>query len=293
MSEETIPVCAGPDPQPRQPRLAVPSLACDTHAHVFGPTTRYAYTPDRSYTPPDAPLAAYRHMLATLGLGRGVLVQPSVYGTDNRLLCDSLAAGGSDLRGVAVVDAEIGDDALEDLHRLGVRGLRMNLLFKGGVPFALAETLAARVRPLGWHLQLLIDVSVFGDLRTRLSRLPVDVVVDHMGHLPAALGIDHPGFQALLALVRDGRCWVKLSGAYRLTGERLPPYNDVTPFARALVATAPERMLWGSDWPHPMIRLPMPNDGELLDLLADWVPEEDTRRRILVDNPARLYDFAG
>ena len=293
MSDNTIPVCAGPDPQPRQPRLAVPPFVCDTQAHVFGPADRYPYTANRSYTPPDAPLAAYRHVLATLGLARGVLVQPSVYGTDNRLLSDSLAMGGQDLRGVAVVDAEIGDDALEDLHRLGVRGLRLNLLFKGGVPFAVAETLAARIRPLGWHLQFLINVSAFDDLRARLSRLPVEVVVDHMGHMPTALGIDHPGFQALLALVRDGHCWVRLSGAYRITSEQLPPYRDVTPFARALVAAAPERMLWASDWPHPMIDRPMPNDGDLLDLLADWVPEEDTRRRILVDNPARLYDFAG
>lgn len=286
-----IPVCAGPDPAPRAPRFAVPPLACDTHAHVFGPAARYPYTPNRSYTPPDATFAQYRALLSTLGVERGVLVQPSVYGTDNRLLADTLRNAGPNFRGIAVLDATASDAELEALNALGVRGLRCNLLFRGGVAFADVEALARRVAPLGWHLQFLLDVSQFEHLEKRLSALPVDSVIDHMGHLPAAEGPKHPGFRALLSLLRQGRTWVKLSGSYRVTGQAAPPYGDVAPLARALIEAAPDRCVWATDWPHPQIPVAMPNDGDLMDQLADWAPDAETRRAILVDNPARLYGF--
>ncbi len=292
MARDSEPVCAPPDPSPRPPGFAVPPGACDTHAHVFGSVQTYAYIRDRSYTPADALPADYHHMLSVLGVERTVLVQPSVYGTDNRCMLDAMADAGPGLRGIAVVDEAVSDTELQRMQDLGVRGLRFNLLFKGGARLEAMQKMAVRVRSLGWHVQILTDVSVFDDLERRLGRLPVDVVVDHMGHMPAAKGIDHPGFQALLALVRDGRAWVKLSGAYRLTSRPGPPYDDVVPFARALIEAAPERMLWATDWPHPAFAGEMPNDGDLLDALADWAPDEALRRRILVENPARLYGYS-
>lgn len=291
MANDNIPVCQGPDPDPRPPSFAVPPGACDTHAHVFEAPGRYPMVAERSYTPPEAPLEAYEHLHRTLGIDRGVLVQPSVYGTDNSAMLDAMAQIGPRLRGVAVVEPDVSEAELARLDKAGVRGVRVNLLFKGGVgPDAMAR-LAARVGELGWHLQLLIDISTFPDLAKTLGPLPVDLVVDHMGHMKVANGLDHPGFRDLLALVRDGRAWVKLSGAYRTTGQRVAPYDDVDPFARALIEAGPERMVWGSDWPHPMVDIPMPNDGEILDLLARWAPDEDVRRKILVDNPAALYGF--
>ncbi len=286
----SAPACPGPDPAPRPPRFAVPPGAWDTHAHVFGPLDRYPYAPGRGYTPPEARLADYRAMLAVLGIERAVLVQPSVYGTDNAAMLAALEEAGPAFRGIAVVDDSAGDAELAELHRRGVRGVRVNLLFPGGIDFAAVERLARRIAELGWHLQVLVDFSAFPDPAARLGGLGIDVVVDHMGHVPARLGVGHPGFRALLGLVREGRCWVKLSGAYRTTAERRPPYGDVRPFAEALLGAAPERMLWGSDWPHPAVALPLPNDGELLDLLADWTAGDAALlRQILVSNPESLY----
>ena len=287
------PPCAPADPRPRAPGFPVPMGACDCHAHIFGPRDRYPYAPGRDYTPPDASLAAYRHLLDSLGMQRGVIVQPSVYGTDNRCTLDAVATLGEDFRAVVVVPPTVSDEELERLHGLGARGVRVNLLFRGG-ELALADLrqLAERIQPLRWHLQLLVDVSRFPDLRELLGPLPVDLVFDHLGH-PSATAISNPGFKAMLALLRERRAWVKLSGAYRVSGEERPPYPDVRPLVEAVLQAAPDRVLWGSDWPHPAITKPMPNDGDLLDLLGDWVSDESLRRRILVDNPARLYDFGG
>ncbi len=195
-------------------------------------------------------------------------------------------------RGVAVVEPDITDREHERLNEVGIWGLRFTTLLRRGSGVANIETMAARIRPLGWHVQLFIDgPTQLADLMPALGDLPVDLVVDHMGHFTPSDGVDHPAFRALLELVRGGRCWVKLSGAYRTTGQRLPPYDDVDPFARALIEAGPERMVWGSDWPHPVVDIPMPNDGEILDLLARWAPDEEMRRKILVDNPAALYGF--
>jgi 2-pyrone-4,6-dicarboxylate lactonase len=285
-----VPNCLAPDPVHRRPGWTVPPGACDTHAHVIGPPDRFPYVENRSYTPPEASPGAYLGMLDALGLDRGVLVQVSVHGTDNRCLEEVLRAHPDRLRGVAVVAPDVPDGALEDLAAAGVRGLRLNVLFGGGVGFDALETLASRIAGLGWHLQFLLDARELPALAPRLERLPVSFVVDHMGHMPTAAGLDHPGFQTLLRLVRDGRCWVKLSGTYRISSAG-PPFTDTIPFARALVDAAPDRMVWGSDWPHVAMDTYMPNTGDLLDLLATWVPDEAVRRRILVDNPARLYGF--
>jgi predicted TIM-barrel fold metal-dependent hydrolase len=292
MVETDIPTCQAPDRHPRRPAELPPAGAADTHAHVFGPARDYPYAPQRSYTPPDSPLAEYMALLDTLGLERGVIVHPSVYGTDNRATLDALRAEPRRLRGVAVVDADVSDAELEEMDRLGVRGVRLNLLYSGaGLEFGVAERLAKRLAPLGWHLQFLIDISTFEGFASRLSRLPVDCVIDHMGHMAAQKGADHPAFRDLLAMLGEGRTWVKLSGAYRLSSNDYPPYDDVLPFARALVETRPDRLVWASDWPHPAVTRPMPNDGDLLDLLWDWAPDAATRHRILCENPAALYGF--
>lgn len=291
MSDPTIPACAPPDPAPRPSRITPPSASCDCHAHVFGPVDQYPYVADRSYTPPEASFEAYRTMLSVLGLQRAVIVQPSVHGTDNRVTMDAVAKAEGDFRAVVVVDDTVSDSELETMNANGALGVRINLLFRSGSEVSDVRRLANRIAPLGWHLQLLIDISTFGDLRKEIGDLPVEVVFDHMGHLQTDKGMSDPGFRDMLAMIREGRAWAKLSGAYRLTGQAHAPYADVLPFARAIVEASPQRCVWGSDWPHPSVRIPMPNDGALLDMLADWVPDEATRNQILVANPAKLYGF--
>jgi predicted TIM-barrel fold metal-dependent hydrolase len=284
------PACQGPNPVVSPPRFAVPDGACDTHAHVIGPADRFAMVANRSYTPPPAPAASYLGMLDSLRMARGVVVQISVYGTDNRCMVETLKAHPGRLRGVAVVAPDVGDGELEALHAAGVRGIRINVLFGGGVAIDEMERLAARVAPLGWHIQLLIDARNLPELGPRIAGLPVEVVIDHMGHMPVTAGVAHPGFQWLLRLLEDGKAWTKLSGAYRIS-QANAPFHDTLPFAQALVAAAAERCVWGSDWPHVAVDGPMFDTGSLLDLLPDWVPDEAVRNRILVDNPARLYGF--
>ena len=284
------PACQGPNPVVDPPSFAVPAHACDTQAHVIGPAARFPMVANRSYTPPAAPEAAYLGMLDSLGMARGVLVQISVYGTDNRCMIESLKAHPDRLRGIAVVAPDVGDGELEALHAAGVRGIRINVLFGGGVAIDEMERLAARVAPLGWHIQLLIDARNLPELGPRIMKLPVEVVIDHMGHMPVSAGVAHPGFRWMLRLLGEGRAWTKLSGAYRIS-QAGAPFHDTLDFAQALVAAAPERCVWGSDWPHVSVEGPMFNTGALLDLLPLWVPEEAVRNRILVDNPARLYGF--
>jgi 2-pyrone-4,6-dicarboxylate lactonase len=291
--EHAIPACRPPNSDPGRPKIPVPPSACDCHAHIFGPVEKYPFVAGRSYTPPPASTQAYRRMLGALGLARAVIVQPSVYGTDNRCTYDAVAASGGRWRGIAVVDASTHVDELRRLHDAGFRGVRINLLFKGGgLAMDTLEKTARRIAPVGWHVQLLIDGRDLPELAPRLLRLPVRFVIDHMGHMPAQLGLDNPGFKALLALAGEANCWVKLSGAYRISAKPYP-YEDVVPIAKALVEAAPQRMVWGSDWPHPSFQGAMPVDASLLDLLASWVPETRTRQRILAANPAELYDFSG
>jgi predicted TIM-barrel fold metal-dependent hydrolase len=284
--------CPPPDFAPRTPRLALPPGATDCHAHVFGPASRYPYAEGRRYTPPDCSLAAYRHMLATIGCERAVLVQPSVYGTDNRAHLDALAEAGPAFRMVAVVAPDAPPAELERMHAAGVRGVRVNVLSGLGLALDVLEPLGRRLAPLGWHLQAFLDAEAIAAYEPALAALPCPLVIDHMGHFSMEAGLGQPGFQALLRLLRGGNTWVKLSGAYRLSRQPTPPFSDVVPYARALIEAAPERCVWGSDWPHPMVNgPPMPNDGDLVDLLADWAPDEAQRQRILVDNPAKLYGF--
>ncbi|HEY4746890.1 MAG TPA: amidohydrolase family protein, partial [Steroidobacteraceae bacterium] len=286
-----------PPLEPTRPKVPPPPNACDTHAHVFGPAVRFPYADDRSYTPPDAPLAKYLGMLDTLGLARGVLVQGSAHGRNNAAMLDALARHPERLRGVAVADADTPVAELRRWAALGVRGLRFNhffrggaLHYRGGVPLSAARALAPLMAELGWHLQLWIDVKDLPDTIPVLTSLGLPVVIDHMGRTDARAGTSSPGFQSLLRLVGDGGCWVKLSGAHRLSMQA-PDYADVRPFHDALLRANPERLMWGTDWPHPRIEGDMPDAGRLLDLFQQWTPDQATRRRILAANPARLYGF--
>ena len=272
------------------PRAKAPPNACDCHAHVFGNADRYPFSAARGYTPPPASLAEYRAMLDVLGIDRAVIVQPSVYGTDNACTREAVEELGAKGRGVAVIDERTGDAEIAALHDAGFRGIRFNIVSKGGVSFAALETLAARIADLGWHIQIFAQGQTLAEAADRLRQLPVDIVLDHIANADPGQGPDQSGFRATLDLLATGRCWVKLSGAYRVDRAG-PPWSGATPFARALIETAPDRLVWGTDWPHPDVKGPMPNDGALFDVLLDWAPIPEVLRQILVDNPARLYDF--
>jgi predicted TIM-barrel fold metal-dependent hydrolase len=290
------PFCLPPRDVTR-PRVAPPGGACDTHAHVFGPADRFPYADDRSYTPPDAPLQKYLTMLDTIGFARGVLVQGSAHGRDNSALLDALTRAPKRLRGVAVADRSVSPSNLRAWHELGVRGLRFNhffragqLHYRGGVALSEAKMLAPVMEDLGWHLQLWIDVKDLPGTIPALRSLGLPVVIDHMGRTDARAGTQTDGFQCLLAAIGEGWCWVKLSGAHRLS-QNAPDYPDAQPFHEALVKANPERLVWGGDWPHPRLEGEMPDAGHLFELFQLWTPDQAAQHKILVTNPARLYGF--
>jgi len=281
--------CLPPREETPAPSWTSPPGGCDCHFHIFGPYDRFPLDAGRHYDPQAALMPAYERVAKALGLSRMVIVQPSVYGTDNRCTLDAAAAFGLDrARVVAVVDPSISDAELRALDAGGTRGLRFNLVSGNGAPVEALEAMARRIAPMGWHLQLYVSGEVLLQLAPMLPTLPVEVVIDHMGGVNAAEGVDAPGFQALLRLLGSGRAWVKLCG-YRISAG--PPFADVAPFAAALLKAAPERCVWGTDWPHPSLSDWMPEDGALFDLLGEWAADAPTRQRVLVDNPARLYGF--
>ena len=288
------PLCAGPDFNPRKPTLQLPPLSCDCHAHVCGPAARYPYWSGRVYTPPDCLPSAYSQMLSTLGVERAVLVQPSVYFTDNRAMLDAMQSGSGTFRGVAVVAESVSAAEIDRLHAAGVRGLRCNIVDiaedKGKLPLDRLRRLADKIARHGWHIELLMHCDEFPEMDRAFADFPVNIVLGHLGYMRTEKGLADQGFQALLKLMRSGKAWVKLTGPYRISTSPLP-YADTVPFAHALIGAAPGRVVWGTDWPHVMTKGPMPNDGDLCDLLATWVPDTALRKRVLVDNPAALYDF--
>jgi predicted TIM-barrel fold metal-dependent hydrolase len=229
-------------------------------------------------------------MLRVLGFGRGVLVQPSAYMTDNSAMLDALAETQFPLRGIAVVEPSISDDELEHMNKLGVRGLRLNLKNANGMDENGALQLAERIKSLGWHLVLRIDSDGLEATERLIAKLPVDVAIDHFGQIPLEQGLDGALFQTLLRLLRGGKLWIKMTAPMRISKQEFP-HSDVVPFVHKLVETAPGQLLWGTDWPHTTIETAMPNDGDLCDLLSSWVPDEAIRQKILVDNPARLFRF--
>lgn len=287
MTDLMSPDIQPPQPKPNPVTFVVPPGAWDTHFHVIDRST--GLVPERSYTPHDAPLPQVHALHDALGIGRRTFIQVSVHGTDNRAMLAALAADGPDARGIAVVDNAVTDADLERMHAAGVRGVRINVLFGGGVGFDLVEALAPRIAPLGWHMQFLIDVSADDVPWPAMERLTIPMVIDHMGHMDVRKGVGNRGFQRMLALMQVGRCWVKLSGAERISAQETAPFDDVVPLAQALIDANPRQCVWGSDWPHVKMLKPMPNDGDLLNQLAQWAPDAAQRRAILVDNPARLY----
>ena len=276
----------------RKPKLKAPPGACDCHLHIYGDAARYPWVPVKNRPFPDRRLEHYIAVRDRLGLARTVVVQATHYDTDNRCLVDTVAALGWNGRGIAVVDLKITDDALAALHANGVRGLRFGIDLANGMHPDVMEDMAARIAPFGWHIQYRCWPDELLDLAPRFRRLRVPVCLDHMGNIaPAAGGADHSAFKALLGLLDTGNCWVKLSAPYQLSKTGAPDYADYRPQGRALVKAAPERMVWGTNWPHPRVA-DKPDEADLLDVLLDWT-ENDARtlHAILVDNPARLYGF--
>jgi predicted TIM-barrel fold metal-dependent hydrolase len=282
----------------------VPAGACDCHTHLFGDPARFPFWSGRTYTPPASSVAEWQSIHRTLHIDRGIIVQPSVYGTDNRCTLDAIQQLGNRARGVAVVADDATGTELDALHRGGVRGVRLNLeTFGIGDPSAASEGLRRALAPLAhrpWHVQLFVRSAIVATIEPAVRDSPLPIVFDHFGGIRADAGPNDPGFQALLRLVRAGKAYVKVSGAYRASVSGAPDYADVRPFARALIEANPARILWGSDWPHPDSRRHdiaeiSPNlrvdDVAVLNQLAIWAPDASVRRAILVDNPARLYGF--
>lgn len=290
-----VPTVPGPVPLASRPtRITPPPNACDAHCHVFGPGARFPYAPNRSYTPPDSGIDDFEQLQERLGLGRAVFVQASCHGTDNAAMVDAIARGNGRYAGVAMIDDSFSDAELVALHEAGVRGTRFNFVAHlGGAPdLDTFWRLVHRVAPMGWHIVLHFDAKDLPSYADLLDAMPVPYVIDHMARVPAELGVDQEPFQQLLTLMAsDERCWVKISCAERLTEGKVAPFDDVVPFAQSLIAAAPDRVLWGTDWPHPNLKV-MPDEGELLDLLVDYVPDVALRNRILVDNPTTLYEFS-
>jgi 2-pyrone-4,6-dicarboxylate lactonase len=288
------PTCKAPDPDTRVPAFRAPPGACDAHCHIFGPAGRYPYAPERTYTPPDAPLSRFKALQSTLGLTRAVLVNASCHGRDNTVIVDAIAQSGGQYRGIANADDDFSERDFEILHGQGFRGVRFNFVkHLGGIPdMGEFDRVLARIEPLGWHVDLHFDAADLLPFEHMLKALRLPFIIDHMGRVPTDKGLEQPPFRQLLELARSNqKCWVKISGSERMSSAG-PPFTDAVPFAQALIAAAPDRILWGTDWPHPNIAKHMPNDGDLVDLIPLMMPDSATQRRILVDNPNRLYQFA-
>jgi D-galactarolactone isomerase len=288
MAADAVPNSAGR----ARPRLAAPSHACDCHIHVYD-AARFPPLRPASRMQRNATVVDYRLLQRRNGTARVVLVTAAVYATDNRVTLDAIAQFGENARGVAVVGPDITDAELEMLHRGGIRGIRFTQFDPATAvtTIDMVEPLSRRVAALGWHVQIHMRGDQIAAAESLWERLPCPIAFDHMGRLPQPAGIDHPAYAIIRRLIDRGSTWVKLSGAYLDSTLGRPSYADIAAVARAFVVAAPERMVWGSDWPHPT-ETDKPDDAALFDLLADWAPGEDTRRRILVTNPETLYGFA-
>jgi predicted TIM-barrel fold metal-dependent hydrolase len=290
------PLCLDPAPLTRRPRHSLPDGATDCHCHVFESPQRYPLIADRSYTPPAASRAQYQAMCAIVGLERTVQVNASVYGADNSVSLDVIESLGQDrARGVAGVAVDVSAAELERLHAGGMRGARVSTHVKGYGGTDAIAALAPRLKPFGWHLQVhLLHVDELVPLEKELLAVPVPLVFDHMGGARGNEGPARPGFKALLRILRKrDDCWTKISSWYRRSDAGGPAYPDMKPFVEALVEARPDRLVFGTNWPHPALFAPqtVPNDGDLIDLFCGWVPDVAVRNRIFAGNPARLYGF--
>lgn len=283
---QTIPVDIPARP-PRSPAAKAPEGTTDCHFHIFGARDQYPLSPDRKYDPVEAGLPEYSKMAQALGIQRAVVVNASPYGFDNRCLVDAIRSFSIPARGVAVVRPDVSENELESLRVAGVRGIRVNAI-SGPSPSSHIIPLASKIEPFDMHLQLWIGSEYHAELLGQLQHVAVPIVIDHMGQIPAHAGLHSDHFQSLLSLLKSDRVWIKLIG-YRVSSG--PPYADIAPMAERIIDTAPHRCIWGTDWPHPFLQgRPMPDDADLFDLLRSWC-DASQFRRILVDNPARLYGF--
>ena len=295
MPNDTAPTIQGPNPDTRTPDLKLPALATDAHCHVFGPGDVFPYHPKRSYTPPDAPKELIKTVHDRLGLERAVIVQATCHYDDNTAMMDCLVSDPDRYRGIVMVLPEVADEELDRLDKGGARGARFSFarhLSGGNKPeFSKIRTVCEKIAPFGWHAVIYMEADDVVDCADALKSLPVPVVFDHMARINPDQGIGQPAFQLLLNFLKDSGAWVKITGAERLS-KAGTPFHDVIPFAQALIEAAPDNLLWGTDWPHPNIAGYMPNDGDLVDLLGEYVGcDEALLKKILVDNPARLYRF--
>jgi D-galactarolactone isomerase len=281
---QQVPYSTGTKP----PKLKAPANACDCHMHIYD--AKYPIAPTATLKPSDATVADYKLLQGRMGTTRNVVVTPSTYGTDNRITLDAIAQIGPTARGVAVVEASIGDAELKRMNDLGIRGIRINLVLAGATTVDMIEPLSKRVNDLGWHLQIAMKGEQIAAIEDLLLRVPAPVVFDHLGLLAQPNALDNPGFKTISKLINKGKTWVKLSGAYLDSKVGPPSYSDMMPVARAYIKAAPDRMVWGSVWPHPTEK-EEPDDAVLFDLLAEWAPDVATRTAVLVQNPARLYGF--
>jgi predicted TIM-barrel fold metal-dependent hydrolase len=283
---------APPDPNPRTPKFKPPALACDAHCHIFGPASKFPYDPNAPYHPPDAPFEALQTLHRKLGLERAVIVHASCHGADMRVTLDGIARSGGRYRGTAIIDESYGDKEFRAMHDGGIRAVRFNFVkHLGGRPdMAFFSRTVTRVKDMGWHLILHLDSADLVEFKDLFMKIPVPMVIDHMGRVKAADGLAQQPFKVLLEFMTNDNFWVKVCGAERVSSLG-PPFTDAVPFARALIDAAPDRILWGTDWPHPNVGKFMPNDGDLVDLLPLMAPDPAIQHKILVDNPARLYDF--
>tara|TARA_R110002020_G_scaffold458434_1_gene675828 strand:+ start:18753 stop:19583 length:831 start_codon:yes stop_codon:yes gene_type:complete len=274
----------------RKPELQIPSLSCDCHSHILGPQDRFPYVPDRSFSAPDASCASYLDMLGTLGIERMIIVQPSVYGSDNSRTVAAIAELGVErARGVAMVPATVDAGELRRLDEAGIRATRFIATARGGPSLEELPGVARAVAEFGWHIEMYVPPHLWESLLPVVSDLPVPVVFDHMGGIPAGTTVSDPTLSRILHLLETEKAWVKLTG-YRnsMTGH---PYEDVDELARIFVERAPDRCVWGSDWPHTNVQGHMPDDGDLLDQFGNWATDKTVQARILRDNPAKLYKF--
>jgi 2-pyrone-4,6-dicarboxylate lactonase len=278
-------------PDPSKPEFKPPAGAVDAHCHVFGPEAKFPYAPERKYTPCDAPKEKLFALRDFLGFARNVIVQASCHGIDNRALLDALESAPDKARGVAFVGAQVSDGELKSMDRAGVRGVRFNFVRRlvDFTPRDVLERIAARIAPLGWHVVVYFEMADLLDLESFFTALPAPVVVDHMGTPDVAKGVDHPENRRFLRLLDKHRnFWVKATCPERMT--RLgPPYDDVVPFARTLVVEFGDRVIWGTDWPHPNMKKEAPDDGALVDFIPRVAPSAAAQQALLVDNPLRLY----
>jgi D-galactarolactone isomerase len=271
------------------PKLKAPADSCDCHHHIYD--ARYPVDPKAALRPGDALVADYHAFQQRIGTSRNVVVTPSTYGIDNSITLDAVDAFGHQARAVVVVNDAIVEPALRRMHLRGARGIRFNLAQAGATTPEMIEPLAKRINDLGWHIQINAPAAKIIEIMPILEQVPTPIVFDHLAHIPEPDGVNHPLFAQVLRLIDKGNTWVKLSGAYADTKIGPPSYADSTAVAQAYVKAAPERCVWGSDWPHPGEREKKPDDAILFDLLLAWAPDEKLRHRILVENPAVLYDF--